>query len=310
MRRSTTPILVAVFLMGALVVLGDHVFRSGWTGHVGRFFAVNKEALEGLQACVTIIAVIGAGIWFVRRREVYPKADISQVIVHREIAPGQIWMRVSAVLANKGSVRVQIRKTRLIIEQVDPPDAIVLDVLAKPAGERERSLAPWEYLYDRDDEAPAGKCLTEIEPGETDSVFWDVSFRSGAKLVSVYTYLQNEAKRGKGNIGWAARTIYDLEKPLHTPASTVVSHPSPTEAKMATESDNGGVGTGLGSTGSGGGATGSTGSTGSNLQTGADGGTSAVGNSGDLGGMIPRQSEMQGPRDVPIGTPEEGKPKR
>ncbi|HYR11410.1 MAG TPA: hypothetical protein VEQ60_26750, partial [Longimicrobium sp.] len=68
------------------------------------FFAQKKDAFQGLQALATVVGLFVASVWFLRRRELFPKANLSLHITHRVLSGGTVWLHVNATIENKGQV--------------------------------------------------------------------------------------------------------------------------------------------------------------------------------------------------------------
>lgn len=167
------------------------------------------EGWGALQAAVTSLALVLAAWWFMTKRERYPRADLTHVITHRHVAPGVVWVHVELKTANKGAVLMSLVRALTRVQQVAPlTDDLREKVLADPAKvvPPEKTQAPWRGLRSSTIELEH----REIEPEETDSLYWDFFVPDEVRTVRVYSYLTNEAKRHRKEIGWSVETIYEL----------------------------------------------------------------------------------------------------
>jgi len=169
---------------------------------------------EIIQSAVTVIAVVIAGIWtytlFIKGRQKYPRARLTQAIVHKPLPDGRWWIRVDAGIENVGNVLLSIVHAETTIQQILPilPDLVgenaVLPICSESPGEID-----WPNVETKPCEWKPGDF--EVEPGESELVHWDFIVDSGLRTVQIYTFIRNQRKKDRP-IGWCATSVIDLEE--------------------------------------------------------------------------------------------------
>lgn len=171
-----------------------------------------KEFLLVLQPAVTVLAIIIGGIWtymlFVQRRQKYPRADITHDITHISLTGNKIWLHLDITLTNIGDVLLSFASAEFRIQQVLPlsPDLAQTINEGKDPVEEELEIG-WPIICNRVRKWKEG--AFEIEPGESDHVYFDCIVDSKSEVIEVYSHFQN-IKKGERDIGWPLTTIYDL----------------------------------------------------------------------------------------------------
>jgi hypothetical protein len=172
-----------------------------------------KDGSAALSSAATVIALVAAVIWFFRRRQRHPRANIQHEIQHWQTGERYI-LHVRAKVSNVGIVGIKARSMFTRVQQLVPVDP---DIEAKLAANVDpvqsgQSEILWPKFEPRECNWKKGERV--IEPGETDECHFDFVIPSSAKLVQVYTYLRNRASwwrpDDKHEIGWHARTVYHL----------------------------------------------------------------------------------------------------
>ncbi len=175
-----------------------------------------KSITEITASVLTLLAVIVGGIWsyllFVRTRQKYPSANISQSITYRNISSGKLWVRVSVTLQNTSKVLLSLVYGETWIQQVLPLDEDIHKIILKgddPVKEKELEIE-WPLLKDK--KIYWGKGDREIEPSESDQIHFDFILDSDVKTIVVYSYFRNAKKmRRKAELGWLITSVYDLQ---------------------------------------------------------------------------------------------------
>jgi len=172
-----------------------------------------KEIADIVQAFFTVAAIIGGGIWFYRRRQRYPRADVTHAITHKALPNGKFLLHVAVTISNKGEVLLSLISGVTRIQQMLPLPASVLDTINKGLDpvKKGQTEVEWPLIGERKPKWGEGKI--EIEPGESDHIDIDYILEGSVKSVEVYSYFKNASKRGK-EIGWQLTTVYDLNVAL------------------------------------------------------------------------------------------------
>jgi hypothetical protein len=168
-----------------------------------------KEVLDALQSLATIAAIIGGGIWFLSRRQRYPRADVTHNITHKVLPDGKLLLHVAVRISNKGEVLLTLISGITRVQQMLPLSSSVVESINEGLDpvKKGQTEIEWPPLYSRESEWKEGKL--EIEPGESDHINHDFILEAGVQTVEVYTYFKNAMKSGK-EIGWQLTTVYDL----------------------------------------------------------------------------------------------------
>jgi len=180
--------------------------------------------LDCVQAFLTIVALLLAGLWFWRRRRLYPKATLSHKIDAKPLGDSHIFLRVTAILQNTGDVRISIKSGYTRIRNLPGPSEDISHLLDKN-GHLQRDHWARAKLKTID-QAPLRQAF-EVEPTETDEFAFDFAVDPGVGTIVVETALRNEAKRESGErpkrwkrfylrerksgeMSWTLETVYEL----------------------------------------------------------------------------------------------------
>ena len=160
------------------------------------------------------LGVIGGLIWTIytwrQRRAKFPKANLSQEVRAIRLTDDKLCMHTSVEIRNIGEVMLSLCSAKNIVHQVQPFDASLqeaLDSQGKLYDGLNKEIE-WPVL---DTKEVKWDQNVEIEPGETDTVSFDLVIPSHIEVVQIYTYFQNVAKRGR-DIGWQTSQFYDISK--------------------------------------------------------------------------------------------------
>jgi hypothetical protein len=174
-----------------------------------------KELVEVVASGLTLLAIIVGGTWsyllFIRTRQKYPSANISQDITYRRITADKVWVRVIVTLQNTGKVLLSLVSGLAWIQQVLPLDDELREKIENSEdlfGEKE-SYIRWTLCEETKLNWEKGE--HEIEPSETDQVYFDFIVDSELRTILIYTYFSNvkKFKRSK-SLGWQIAKVYDL----------------------------------------------------------------------------------------------------
>lgn len=171
-----------------------------------------RDIADFVEAVLTSLALLLGGAWsyalFVKKRQKYPRANLTHAVSHRAIGDGKIVLNVAATISNGGDVLLSILSAETRVEQLCPPPPGIEDTLMRAKQEQKRELE-WPVLAMRVSDWQQGEF--QIEPGESDQLYYDFVIEDSVKTVKVYTYFRNFAIKGKNReIGWNVTTVYDL----------------------------------------------------------------------------------------------------
>jgi len=132
----------------------------------------NLSVLRAFQSILTMVAIVVGGSWayflFVRRRQKYPRANITQRIRRYPLPNGKLLLRVIVQISNDGEILLSLVSGFCRVQQMIP----CADDLCNGLEERDDSdeqcepEADWPLICER--KLKFKKRQREIEPGETD----------------------------------------------------------------------------------------------------------------------------------------------
>jgi hypothetical protein len=173
-----------------------------------------KDIAEVLQAIATVIALMLGGAWsymlFVKKRQKFPRANITHKIFHKPISTDKVLLNVTAEISNTGDVLLSLLSGTTRVQQVLPLSPEILKTINEgknPIPEKEREVK-WPLIDEKESDLKKEKI--EIEPGEKDQIVYDFIIDDDIETVVVYSYFANIRKRSR-DIGWDLTTVYDLK---------------------------------------------------------------------------------------------------
>ncbi len=172
-----------------------------------------KDIVEIVQGIITAIGIVVGGVWayllFVRKRQKYPRADITHEITHYLITDDKVLLHVTVTVKNVGDVLLQLVSGVMRIQQILP----LLPEITKAVHEgrdpvgKEMTEVAWPEIVSRNTLGKPEEI--EIEPGENDFIYYDFIIGTDIQTIEVYSYFKN-AKKRKRELGWGRTTIYHL----------------------------------------------------------------------------------------------------
>lgn len=179
-----------------------------------------KKLIEIVASCLTLIAIIAGAFWtywlFVRTRQKYPSASLTQRINYRLIAEGKLWLRVTVTLQNTGKVLLSLVHATAWIQKVAPVDEDMLAEMIKGNEPVDEEGMEYSWLLAADEkEKDWARGERQIEPGESDQVNFDFILSPELETILVYTYFRNAQIRRAKELGWRITNVYDLEFSKH-----------------------------------------------------------------------------------------------
>jgi hypothetical protein len=172
-----------------------------------------KLLLEVIDFPVTWLALIVGATWtyllFVRKRLRYPRADLRLSARSWPVSDSQRLVRMSLAVKNTGEVLLRLDRCRVWIQQVLPLPAPIEKQLADEGQVAQSACAEaaWPLVAEKELNWGAGLC--EIEPGETQSLDFDLVVPRTVDTALLYAYVWNTRKRTH-EIGWDAQATLEL----------------------------------------------------------------------------------------------------
>lgn len=211
--QGSTGLTIAVTMQPAQAGLGQggEVATVAVPGEPD-WFSRGKDIADGAASVATVIGLVIAGVWtwrlFVKQRLHYPRANVEHRVAHWRVGD-QVLLRVTVRLTNVGSVLLQVKGIKAVIEQLLPlPD----DVTAALAEGRDpvaagQSEILWDNIGERTCDFTENR--REVEPGEIDECTFDFVLPGAVRKIQVYSHVQNLSKSDE-NVGWNTSTVCDL----------------------------------------------------------------------------------------------------
>ena len=179
--------------------------------HQARSFI--PDTLQGwltcAQAILTIVALVLGGIWFWRRRRLYPKAVLSHRIEAEPLGDQHVFVRVTAVFKNTGDVRILVGTGCTRICGVPRPGEDVSHLLNTNGRLALDDWARAKFVCIQKAELHCAEPF-EVEPTETDEFAFDFALPATPLTVVVQTDIRNESKRKRGEMSWTVETVYSV----------------------------------------------------------------------------------------------------
>ena len=173
----------------------------------------NLVTLQTLQLLIMSIAIVVGGIWtyilFVRKRQKYPRANITHRVEHWPVSDGKTLLRVTVNISNEGEILLSLVSGFTRVQQMMPwpPELLEFIKRDKEFVKGGQTEVEWPLLKQRP--FPFEKREREIEPGEIDEVHFDFIIDPEVQIVVLYSYLKNKRK-WRREIGWNTTSVYEL----------------------------------------------------------------------------------------------------
>ena len=149
---------------------------------------------------------------FVKKRQKFPRANITHKISHIPISNNKVPLRVTAMIYNKGDVLISLHSGTTRVQQVLPLSQDMINDINKDKDLVPKGMTEIEWpLIGKDRDSNWKKGEFEIEPGEKDQIPYDFIIDADIETVVVYSHFRNVKKKRSRNIGWDLTTVYDLK---------------------------------------------------------------------------------------------------
>lgn len=169
------------------------------------WLTVWKDTAAAIQSSVTVLGIIAGAIWFLRRRQRFPRANVTHDVKYWFV-DGKIVLHTVVRIQNLGEVILRLTGVRIRAQQLLPTPAEPLKALTEgrdPVKPGETEVL-WPSICERS--CDWSESRHEVEPGEIEEVHFDLVLPAHIRAVEVYTYIKNHVKRGD-DIGWGTNTF-------------------------------------------------------------------------------------------------------
>lgn len=172
-----------------------------------------------VASLATVAALLVGGVWayrgFVRERMRWPRADVALVFAERHLGEELVLVNVTVRVKNEGRGLMQLTRLRVDLRRVLPmAEGMPAKIHAGGHYRKNGVQVLWPQIKQLE-RKPSGKI--ELEPGETDEFGFDFFVDPKTKVVQVYAFVENVAKKhGKRPLGWGVTELYDLAQSPET----------------------------------------------------------------------------------------------
>ncbi len=91
-----------------------------------------QNLIQNIESVLTIAAILIGGIWtyilFIKNREKYPKADLSQIIQKIDL-DDELLIRLTIVIKNVGRVKLPIKSGEVRLQHIKPSNSLIADAI-------------------------------------------------------------------------------------------------------------------------------------------------------------------------------------
>lgn len=181
--------------------------------------SASKEVAEGLKNLVEAGGIIVGGFWtwmlFIKKREKFPRAELTHAITHRVLPGEKKYLRLDVKIANKGEVLLSLESGKVWVQQILPLQDEFLEALQAGKDLAKPGATEYEWPIVAERETDWTQKPIDIEPGEVHPISYDLIVDADARTVEIYTYFKN-CQRKDREIGWVLTSLYDLDSNART----------------------------------------------------------------------------------------------
>jgi len=169
------------------------------------------DILSVIASIFICLGVIGGAIWkyrtYLRERQKFPKATLSQTVVAIRLTDDKVCIHTSVTILNIGKVMLALSSATHNIYQVQPIDNRLLERLkdTEEVYDAQNKEIQWPVLDNK--QIDVSKQPWEIEIGENDTIDFDSIIPSCVETINVYTYFANSVKP---DLGWPISGLYKV----------------------------------------------------------------------------------------------------
>ena len=174
-----------------------------------------KDVLWGMQAGVTVLAVILGAIFAAYKWQVFresePHLTITHEVTHRPVGESYVHIAVTAVLRNGSRVQVELLKGISSLQLLSPTSNELVELQYDQMFVKgDYNSLQWPILDEVEGDWSKGELV--VEPGESHSETFEFIVLDDVESVIAYTYFYNPrfSKDSNAAEGWGATTVYDM----------------------------------------------------------------------------------------------------
>ncbi len=181
-----------------------------------------KDVVAVVQSFATVTALIVGGVWgaylFQKERQHFENAQLSYKVTHHPLEDDKFFLHVTVEIKNLGKTLLSISSAQTWVEQIDPVPVCTMDGLtlqqridqANQSHEMTSDTLPWCLIKNRTVEWKEGEF--QIEPGESDEVYFDLIIPASVKVVKLYAKVVHAGvNRSAGGLVWQREFVYKLQ---------------------------------------------------------------------------------------------------
>lgn len=164
-----------------------------------------------VSGLVSSAALIAAAVWFWRRRQTRPRAEVTDVVSVDRLPDGQLLVHVELRVKNIGEVLLELAEVRSRLLQVLPftdTFRLALDAPSSRAPEQ-RTEFPWIEVTNWSLRYSSDGHPVVIEPGETDEIHFDAVIPGDITRLQVHSYVDNVIVKGR-SVGWRRTSLHNI----------------------------------------------------------------------------------------------------
>jgi hypothetical protein len=181
-----------------------------------------KDVFAVVQSFATVCALIVGGVWgaylFQRERQHFENALLSYKVAHHPLEQDKTFLHVTVEIKNLGKTLLGISTAQTWVEQIDPvPSCVVEGVMLEQridqairSHEMTSDTLPWCLIKNRTIEWKEGEF--QIEPGESDEVYFDLIIPAAVKVVKLYVKVVHAGvSKGARGLVWQRELVYKVQ---------------------------------------------------------------------------------------------------
>lgn len=180
-----------------------YTWVRSWIGRFSEHGAALKNFFQGLQAFLTSVAILGAGLWFVMQEIPETKLNVTHVVKAVPLDGQNVLVHANIEIENKGLMTVRIDKATAYLQKILPLEIKFVRALAEGQSVVSSDLerVAWPRITDRYEKEHDMKILA----GEKDSLVYDFVVGCHIRKIQFYSFLH----KGE-DFGWRTVSIHDI----------------------------------------------------------------------------------------------------
>jgi hypothetical protein len=160
-----------------------------------------ESAAIAIQAAVTAIAIVAAGVWYYFERTGKPHADVAMQVAGAKIEDGLVLIEVQVFTKNLGRRLLKTNDWNVRLQTVTPTSLPVKTIARLPAGDWPEKIGDQRVYSEQAIEWPTikmfeGQNRRETEPGEVDAVPFDFIVGCETKVARLVVFVKKEDSFG------------------------------------------------------------------------------------------------------------------